>query len=254
VKVELAAREILFTPSRRTAKPDGMAHPRLLLTGFGPFPGVAENSSAWLVEALVATHPSSRLGCRLHAEVLPTEWAEVKTIGPRLLGQHQPRLILHFGLSKRAKGFRIERSARNVIDLRKDARGVMPCTRNVLDLGLARLDSRVPTARLAKYLRTRELPAVASRSAGTYLCNFLYYLSLDWALGQKAPCDVCFVHVPPGPHQGGPLSQRDLLCGAEHILRYLLAYAAALDGAKASAEIGTGVPVAEPMPHGGRSL
>jgi pyroglutamyl-peptidase len=249
VKIELAAREILFPPSRRTAKPGGMAHPRLLLTGFGPFPGVAENSSAWVVEALAATHPSSRLGCTLHAEVLPSEWAEVATMGPHLLRQHQPRLILHLGLSKRAKGFRIERSAHNVIDLGEDARGAMPSTRSVLDLGHARLDTRVPAARLAKHLRTRELQAVASRSAGTYLCNFLYYLSLDWARLQKAPCDVCFVHVPPGPHQGGPLSERDLLCGAEHILRYLLAFAVDLDGTEASGEIGTGVRLAEPMPR-----
>ena len=109
-----------------------MACPRVLITGFGPFPGAAENSSAWLAEALAAAGAPS--GCTLHTEVLPTEWTEVATLGPRLLQQHRPRLILHLGLSRNAKGFRIERSAHNVIDFREDARGAMPEKRNVLAL------------------------------------------------------------------------------------------------------------------------
>ena len=208
-----------------------MARPRVLITGFGPFPGAPENSSAWLVQALAAGRLSSRLGCDLQAEVLPTEWADVATRGPRLLRQHRPELILHFGLSKRAKGFRIERFAHNVIDLREDAQGALPAMRSVLELGRVRLDTRVPASSLAKHLRSQSLPAVASRSAGAYLCNYLYYLSLDWARRQEAPCDVTFVHLPPGPRQGGPLSEVELLRGAELIMHYLLAFAERRDQA-----------------------
>ena len=197
-----------------------MACPRVLITGFGPFPGAAENSSAWLAEALAAAGAPS--GCTLHTEVLPTEWAEVAARGPRLLQQHRPRLILHLGLSRNAKGFRIERSAHNVIDFREDARGAMPEKRAVLASGDARLDTAISTAQLAKHLRTQDLPASASRSAGAYLCNYLYYLSLHWAKAQHAPCDATFVHIPPGPRAGGPLSEADLLRGADLILRYLL--------------------------------
>jgi pyroglutamyl-peptidase len=197
-----------------------MACPRVLITGFGPFPGAAENSSAWLAEALAAAGAPS--GCTLHTEVLPTEWTEVAARGPLLLQQHRPRLILHLGLSRTAKGFRIERSAHNVIDFREDARGAMPKKRAVLASGDARLDTAISTAKLAKHLRTQDLPASASRSAGAYLCNYLYYLSLHWARVQEAPCDVTFVHIPPGPRAGGRLSEAELLRGADLILRYLL--------------------------------
>jgi pyroglutamyl-peptidase len=207
-----------------------MAHPRVLITGFGPFPGAAENSSAWLAQSLAAKGAPS--GCTLHAEVLPTEWAEVTTLGPRLLQQHRPRLILHLGLSRNAKGFRIEHSAHNVIDFREDARGATPNKRSVLEPGETRLDTAISTGKLARHLRTQDLPAAASRSAGAYLCNYLYYLSLHWARAQGAPCDVTFVHLPPGPRQGGPLSEAELLRGAELILRYLLAFAQDRDGAK----------------------
>src|SRR6478736_10327373 len=137
-----------------------MARPHVLITGFGPFPGATENSSAWLVETLAASHPSSRLNCTLHAEVLPTEWAEVATLGPRLFNQHRPRVILHLGVSKRARGFRIERTARNVIDLKEDARGAMPSTQSVLERGRAVVDTRVPAPNLVKHLRAQGLPAV----------------------------------------------------------------------------------------------
>ena len=209
-----------------------MARPRVLLTGFGPFPGATENSSAWLVEELAGDRQSSHLGCDLHAEVLPTEWAEVARLGPGLVQHHRPRLTVHLGLHKRARGFRIERSAYNRIDLREDARGAVLNRRTIVDRSDGRLDTDVPATQLAGHLRTRDLPAVASRSPGTYLCNYLYYLSLHWARGQNGACDVCFVHLPPGPRQDGPLSEAELLRGADLILRYLLAFALDRDQAK----------------------
>ncbi len=222
-----------------------MARPRVLLTGFGPFPGAAENSSAWLVEELAGKRQSSGLGCDLHAEVLPTEWDEVARLGPGLVQHHRPRLTLHLGLHKRARGFRIERSAHNLIDLREDARGAVLNRRTILDRSDGRLDTEVPATQLARHLRTHDLPAVASRSAGTYLCNYLYYLSLHWARGQNGACDVCFVHLPPGPRQGGPLSEAELLRGAELIMGYLLAFALDRDQAKSFAgEMAAGFPVA----------
>jgi pyroglutamyl-peptidase len=222
-----------------------MARPRVLLTGFGPFPGAAENSSAWLVEELAGKRETSDHGCDLHAEVLPTEWAEVAKLGPGLVQHHRPRLTLHLGLHMRARAFRIERSAHNLIDLREDARGAVLNRRTILDRSDGRLDTAIPATQLARHLRTQDLPAVASRSAGTYLCNYLYYLSLHWARGQNGACDVCFVHLPPGPRQGGPLSEAELLRGAELIMRYLLAFALDRDQAKSFAgEMASGFPVA----------
>src|SRR5262245_247973 len=222
-----------------------MARLCILLTGFGPFPGSAENSSAWLVEELAGKRRSSGLGYDLHAEVLPTEWAEVARRGPGLIQYHRPRFTLHLGLHKRARGFRIERSAHNLIDLREDASGAVLNRRRILDRSDGRLDTAVPAAQLAKHLRTQNLPAVVSRSAGTYLCNYLYYLSLHWARGQNGTCDICFVHLPPGPRQGGPLSEADLLRGAELIVRYLLAFAQDRDQAKSFAgETAAGFPAA----------
>jgi len=199
-----------------------MSRQPILLTGFGPFPGAPENVSKWLVEALAETITSSRLGCDLHGTVLPTEWAEVSRRGPDLLDRHKPRLVLHFGLDLRARGFRIEQHAHNRVEVRQDARGALPTGGCVLERGHARLDTPVPARKLVEHLKQSGLPAAMSRSAGGYLCNFLYYLSLHWAATQEEPCHVCFVHLPPGPKEGGPLTEAELLRGAETALLYLL--------------------------------
>jgi pyroglutamyl-peptidase len=211
-----------------------MSRPPILLTGFGPFPGAPENVSKWLVEALANAIPPSRLGCALHREVLPTEWAEVSQRGPDLLDRHKPRLVLHFGLNRRARGFRIERSAHNLVEARPDARGALPEGGCILERGRARLDTPIPAKKLAEHLQRNGLPAATSRSPGGYLCNFLYYLSLDWAAKQEDRCHVCFVHLPPGPDQGGPLTEVELLRGAEAALLYLLDAVNHSDGATRS--------------------
>lgn len=193
----------------------GMTRSRVLITGFGPFPGVGQNVSGWLARNLARTAE-----CPAHAELLPTEWDEVSNRAPRLLDETKPRLVLHLGLSQRAQAFRIERSAHNRAAAREDARGALPASAAIRAPGLPRIDTRVPTTQIARHLRSHGVPANASRSAGSYLCNFLYYLSLDWAGRQGAACDVCFVHVPPATL----LSETELLRGSELILCYLLGH------------------------------
>ena len=77
----------------------------------------------------------------------------------------------------------------------------------------------------------RGLPAVTSRSAGRYLCNFLYYHSLAWARGQTETPLVLFVHIPPLP--AGRFREQTLLDGAREILRFVLAFASEQEPAKA---------------------
>jgi pyroglutamyl-peptidase len=194
-----------------------MTRSRVLITGFGPFPGVSENVSGRLAQSLARCELPGHSSAR-HAELLPTEWEEVSNRAPRLLGDLRPRLVLHLGLSQRSQAFRIERSAHNRAAARLDACGALPQGRAIRARGAPRIDTRLPAAELAKHLRRHDLPAGASRSAGSYLCNFLYYLSLDWAARQDAACDVCFVHVPPP----AALSETELLRGSELILCYLL--------------------------------
>lgn len=199
-----------------------MARPRVLLTGFGPYPGVAENPSGWLAETLAARAPSH--GYDLHARVLPTEWEAVAALTPRLHQPLQPHVMIHFGVSPRAKTLRIERSAHNRAASRTDARGALPGIPAISPGGAMRLDTGLPVTRLAAHLRAQGVAANASRSCGRYVCNFLYYRSLQWAHAQAR--DALFVHIPAPPSQGGPFGEDGLLHAAEEILHFVLDFTA----------------------------
>jgi pyroglutamyl-peptidase len=199
-----------------------MARPRVLITGFGPFPGVADNPSGWLAEALLAKGIS--LPCDLHGHVLPTEWEAVAALAPHLHETLQPHVMIHFGVSPNAKGLRIEGSARNRNASRPDAKGALPTKQHISPGGAARLDTKLPASAIAAALRARGHAAVASRACGSYLCNFLYYRSLEWARPQAR--DALFVHVPHVTTQGGHLSERDLLDAAEATVHAVVGVAA----------------------------
>lgn len=224
-----------------------MTRSRVLITGFGPFPGVNDNVSGWLAERLAGV-----AGPESHAEVLPTAWQAVAVRAPRLLREMKPRLVLHLGLSQRSRLFRIERSAHNRVAARQDARGALPAAHMVLADGPARVDTRLPAAAVARHLRSHDLPALASSSAGSYLCNFLYYLSLDWARRHDRACDVCFVHVPPA----SKLSESELLRGGELILGYLLDHIERKESAPARAPLATSrfTPLPDPPPQRVRGI
>lgn len=195
-----------------------MARPRVLITGFGPFPGVADNPSGRLAEALVAR--SASLPCDLHGHVLPTEWEAVAALAPHLHETLQPHVMLHFGVSPNAKSLRIEGSAHNHSAPRADAKGALPAMQQISPGGAARLDTSLPASTIAAALRVRGHAAVASRACGSYLCNFLYYRSLEWA--RLRGREALFVHVPHVTSQDGHLSETDLLDAAKAALRAVL--------------------------------
>lgn len=199
-----------------------MSPTRILLTGFGPFPGVPDNPSARLVEALAAAGSFAPRDCELHMQVLPTEWGAVGTLVPHLLNSLQPHVTIHFGVSQQARSLRIERSAQNRIAARVDAAGVLPARRTIHLNGPSRLDSFVHAPRLAATLRESGLPANSSSHSGSYLCNFLYYHSLFWAMSRDPATKILFVHIPVARADGGPLEDADLLRGSQTILNFVL--------------------------------
>ncbi len=199
-----------------------MARPRVLITGFGPFPGFADNPSAWLVETLAKRQEWP--GLKLDARVLPTAWEDVARI-PRLFETLQPHAMIHFGVSERGQAFAIERSAHNRVARQPDARGTMPETRTIRAGGRMRFHAPFPATALAAHLRRSGFAARTSRSAGTYLCNFLYYHALEWACRQLSAPPVIFVHIPPWTRTRGPFSRESLLSGGVETLRFVLGYA-----------------------------
>ncbi|WP_169822990.1 pyroglutamyl-peptidase I [Methyloligella halotolerans] len=197
----------------------------MLLTGFGPFPGVPKNPSMALVEDLADAFRDT-LGITLHKRILSTEWNTVRYEAPALLDAIRPDIVIHFGLCRGANAIRIERSAYNQASRLEDAANILPPSPAILPGGTPRLDTPLSTAHLARGLRLAGIPALPSLSAGRYLCNYLYYLSLDWAAKQSPvrshPPLVLFVHIPPARGDGGYLEPAEIARGAAAILSDIL--------------------------------
>ncbi len=206
-----------------------MARPRVLITGFGPFPGVSENPSAWLAERLAERAVLDR-DAELHARVLPTEW-QAAALMPDLYASLQPHVMIHFGVCQRTNSLRVERFAHNRAACRADAGGALPASATIRPDGPERLDTKLPVPALAAHLRCSGFSAATSHSAGRYLCNFLYYHSLGWA--RRNDGLAVFVHIPPVSRHGA-FNEPALLDAAREILRFVLDFAPATAAGKAA--------------------
>jgi pyroglutamyl-peptidase len=167
---------------------------RILVTGFGPFPGAPVNPTGQLVRAL-ARKPWP--GVTLKAHVFPTRYRSVDRALPRLLKEFKPHALIMFGLATRSRAIRVEALARNRISHHPDAGGFTrgPCA---IDPASRRgLPVRAPTAALLRALQRTGLPARLSRNAGDYLCNYVLWHATCAAAERGGPKLAAFIHVPP---------------------------------------------------------
>jgi pyroglutamyl-peptidase len=170
--------------------------PIVLLTGFGPFPGVPENASAELVTRLAARLRGRLPGHDVEAEVLPTEWSAAPLRVAQLLSELKPVVALHFGVSSKATGIVVEVRGSNLARPLADAAGRLPESDRLSPDGPDHLAASIPAAHIVARLRQRLLPASLSRDAGGYLCNAVLYRSLEQARRAAWPVRSGFLHVP----------------------------------------------------------
>ncbi|HEX3504760.1 MAG TPA: pyroglutamyl-peptidase I [Xanthobacteraceae bacterium] len=197
---------------------------RVLITGFGPFPGAPFNPSARLVKALLRRRRPALDGLEIGTHVFATSYAAVDRELPKLLAQ-QPDVVLLFGVAGRRRHLCIETRARNAVSL------LFPdADRRKLPQGIIALGSPMsrkgdaPFMRLLAAARGR-FPARLSRDAGTYLCNYVYWQALQRA-DEGRPL-VQFVHIPPlrktVRRSGKDASFAQLVRAAESVLIALIA-------------------------------
>ncbi len=167
---------------------------RVILAGFGPFPGAPINPSAALVKALAARRRPALSQLAREAHVFATSYAAVDRDLPKLLAE-KPDILLIFGVAGRRREVCIETRARNAVSvLFPDASGYRPWRGAIEAGGPNALASRAPSIRLLGASRRSGAPARLSRDAGRYLCNYVYWRALRHAAhGQPL---VQFVHIP----------------------------------------------------------
>jgi pyroglutamyl-peptidase len=167
---------------------------RVVLAGFGPFPGAPFNPSAVLAQRLARRRRPALAGVARHAHVFATSYAAVDRDLPQLFAA-EPEIVLVFGLAARRRHVCVETRARNAVSvLFADANRYRPIDPVIAPGAADARYGRAPVSRLVGAIRAAKVPARASRDAGRYLCNYIYWRALERANGERPL--VAFVHIP----------------------------------------------------------
>jgi pyroglutamyl-peptidase len=203
---------------------------RVLLVGFGPFPGAPRNPSADLVKRLASRRRPALAAAIRTTHIFATAYAAVDNELPKLFAD-KPDIVLMFGLAGRRRHLCIETQARNARSiLFPDVRGYRPA-RAVIALGeQTALGGAAPFARLLAAAQGSRMPARLSRDAGRYVCNYSYWRALASADYRGGPL-VQFIHIPRVRFESRPKRKqkyrpppfRTALAAAESLLIALIA-------------------------------
>ena len=171
---------------------------RVLVTGFEPFAGSAVNPSQRLVEELAAQPPA---GVELATAVLPVAYARAAEALRAAVRAAEPDVVVCFGQADGRPGISVERFALNLDDAANVDNDGATSGAAVDPEGPAAYRSTLPVDEIVAALRAAGIPAAASRDAGGFLCNHVFY-ALMRVLELERPGAVGgFVHVPLLPEQ-----------------------------------------------------
>jgi len=193
----------------------------ILLTGFDPFGGEAVNPS-WLVAR--ALDGATVAGRPVIALRLPTEFRRSLRVLRTGLTRHAPALVVALGQAGGRAALSIERVAINIDDARiPDNAGAQPIDATIVRGGPAAHFSTLPVKAIVAALRARGVPAVVSQSAGTFVCNHVFYALQHALAGSRVRSG--FVHLPSLPEQAAPrpgepsLALATMIDGVQEVLR-----------------------------------
>ncbi|HLY47084.1 MAG TPA: pyroglutamyl-peptidase I [Stellaceae bacterium] len=171
---------------------------KALVTGFEPFAGDPVNPA---MEALRLLPPS--LGTlTLVTRVLPTSFGGSLEALQDALRATAPDIALGVGLAGGRAALSLERVALKIDDARvPDNDGHQPVDQPVVPGGPAAYFATLPIKAAVVALRQAGLPASVSNSAGTFVCNHLFYGLMHLAATRLPGLRAGFLHVPYLPSQ-----------------------------------------------------
>ena len=180
---------------------------KILLTGFEPFGGDVVNPSWEIARTLDGTTVA---GAQVVACLLPCVFGRAPQVLQQALAQGQWALVVALGMAGSRTGLSFERIAINLDDASiPDNAGQQPVDVAVFQGGPAAYFSTLPVKRMVDAVRVAGIAADTSQTAGTFVCNHVFYHLMHMLVSMPNAPRAGFVHVPVLPQQQAlhPLGQ-----------------------------------------------
>jgi pyroglutamyl-peptidase len=171
---------------------------RALVTGFEPFGGEPINPSLEAVMRLPA-----------HLGALTVERRSLPTVFHRALGvlddavrTVQPDILLCVGQAGGRAELSVERVAINIDDARlADNDGQSPIDQPIVPGAPAAYFTNLPLKAIVRVLNEAGIPAKVSNTAGTFVCNHVFYGAMHLVATEFPALRAGFIHIPFLPEQ-----------------------------------------------------
>ena len=171
----------------------------ILLTGFEPFGQETVNPSWGAVQ--LATEILRAQGLLAEAVELPCVFGQSLAVLSEAVSRFSPEVVVCAGLAGGRERLSLERVAINCDDARiPDNKGQRPIDEEVVPGAPAAYFSSLPIKAALQNLRIAGIRGEISQSAGTYVCNHVFY-GLMHSLASLPGVRGGFVHVPYLPEQ-----------------------------------------------------
>lgn len=199
---------------------------KVLLTGFEPFGGEEINPSLEIAKIL---NEKETAEYKIFSRKLPCVFGDAIQQLKAVIQEIQPDLVLCVGQAGGRPELSIERVAINIDDARiPDNKGNQPIDVPIISGGPVAYWSSLPIKAIVKHLHEAGLPASISQTAGTYVCNHVFYGLMHEI--QQSDIRGGFIHIPFLPEQTkerpqtASLELKDMVRGIEIAIQVSTAY------------------------------
>jgi pyroglutamyl-peptidase len=168
---------------------------RVLLSAFEPFGGESINPSAEALRRLVNGRPVD--GVDLSTVTLPVVYGEAVEVLRGAIAEHRPDVVIATGEAGGRYAITPEQVAVNLDDApMPDNAGNAPVDApHVLGAPTAYLTA-LPVKAIVAALREQAIPASVSHTAGTYVCNHVFFGLMHLIATEQPQLRGGFIHVP----------------------------------------------------------
>lgn len=171
---------------------------KILVTGFDPFGSDKINPAIEAVKKL----PDTIKGAKIIKLEIPTVFNKSAQVVHQAIVKEQPDYVLNVGQAGGRSALTPERVAININDGRiPDNDGYQPLDEPIQPDGDTAYFTQLPIKAIAKAIRAAGLPAIVSNTAGTYVCNHIFYQVQYMRTKEFPKLKAGFIHIPFLPEQ-----------------------------------------------------